>query len=788
MSKRSLQASSEGMTKARLAFKRKGWTQEVLAGEVGLETRQPIWKFFAGKPVDRQVFHEICKLLEINPQEIVDTSGTPNNSVATSPSNSSPNAIPLRGKTSYPLGTPLPNANAKAKLILQEKIQHQCGTLRLLDIARPLALEDIYVDINILEEISSQRWLEIKDLQKLTANDFSSFGLSKIPPEPLLGLEVVVKYPKLMVLGKPGYGKTTFLQAIAINCSQGKILSEKIPIFISLKSFAEYYQNNNSCASLFGYIYHEYVNCQIVESELVNIFQTGQALILLDSLDEVPEENSDKIIAEINSFTNKFYKNKIIITCRIAAKSYKFKDFTEVEIADLSKQQITTFAYQWFVAAANTSFVKGKSLAEQFINKLELPENLQIRELATTPLLLSITCLVFNAQGDFPKLRFELYKQSIELLLVRWDETRGIKRDEIYRNLSLLHKIKLLSHVASACFVEENYFFSETKVQQLISNYLQNIPQSPTDSDALLLDSHAILKAIEAQHGLLVERARGIYSFSHLTFQEYLTARDIVAKTDSHSLEELVTHIYNKRWREVFLLTTGMLRSPDKLLELMKLQIDNIIVADSNSNSKSKLTDIFDWIRTKSEKITTSQHPAAVRAFYFTLALPHQHPLTRNQSLALSLDSNLAVNLAPQMSLDMALAHALAVALTITPEICDRRLNAMRLAIELEYLLLNNETLNNDLSDLYRKLPDIKQDKKTIKSWWINNGDIWIEALRAITIKHLQIGYDWQLNQHECSLLEQYWNANQLLIDCLNVEGNLTSQIRKSIEENLFLI
>jgi hypothetical protein len=54
-------------------------------------------------------------------------------------------------------------------------------------------------------------------------------------------------------------------------------------------------------------------------------------------------------------------------------------------------------------------------------------------------------------------------------------------------------------------------------------------------------------------------------------------------------------------------------------------------------------------------------------------------------------------------------------------------------------------------------------------------------------IKHSQIGYDWQLNQQECKLLEQYWDANQLLIDCLNVEGNITSQIRKSIEDSLLM-
>ena len=57
------------------------------------------------------------------------------------------------------------------------------------------------------------------------------------------------------------------------------------------------------------------------------------------------------------------------------------------------------------------------------------------------------------------------------------------------------------------------------------------------------------MKSIEAQHGLLVERAKGIYSFSHLTFQEYFTAQKIV---NDQRLPDLVEHITEKRWREVF--------------------------------------------------------------------------------------------------------------------------------------------------------------------------------------------------------------------------------------------
>lgn len=70
MVKRSLQASPSGIKQAKRAFALKGWTQENLAGEVNLKTRQPIWRFFTGKPVDRQVFLEICSILDLDWREI----------------------------------------------------------------------------------------------------------------------------------------------------------------------------------------------------------------------------------------------------------------------------------------------------------------------------------------------------------------------------------------------------------------------------------------------------------------------------------------------------------------------------------------------------------------------------------------------------------------------------------------------------------------------------------------------------------------------------------------------
>ncbi|MBO1350960.1 MAG: hypothetical protein EBE86_027955 [Hormoscilla sp. GUM202] len=69
-----------------------------------------------------------------------------------------------------------------------------------------------------------------------------------------------------------------------------------------------------------------------------------------------------------------------------------------------------------------------------------------------------------------------------------------------------------------------------------MTEYIRNLPDDSNDEETLQLDSEAVLKSIEAQHGLLVERAKIIYSFSHLKFHEYFTAREIIIGKQSSSV------------------------------------------------------------------------------------------------------------------------------------------------------------------------------------------------------------------------------------------------------------
>lgn len=65
----------------------------------------------------------------------------------------------------------------------------------------------------------------------------------------------------------------------------------------------------------------------------------------------------------------------------------------------------------------------------------------------------------------------------------------------------------------------------------------------------------------------MVERGDGIYSFVHLTFQEYFAACDLEKRyiTDLERLwGEIQPHLYDPRWREVILLLLGRLNEHDE--------------------------------------------------------------------------------------------------------------------------------------------------------------------------------------------------------------------------------
>lgn len=789
MSKRSLSANAQGIAEAKEAMARKQWTHQVLAKKVGVKTRLSISKFFAGRPVERRIFIEICLQLDLSWQK-----------VATQvPDERLPQ--PVNSAENQPV-----ELNALVTIVrscYKDKLEIQCSPVRLWDVPKPIALKEIYVDVEVWQDIPNRRWFDLEDgRRQFQVNRDWGDGLNPdgTTLERLLAMAVLTRQKHLMIWGKPGTGKTTFLQYVAIQCDQGQFAPDQIPIYIELRMLGE----DGNTLSLLDYICQELSDYGVSRETVKTLLQEGKLLILLDGWDEVSPSLRFSLFNKLRWFYQRYYTNRFLITCRTGVELYRFGRFTEVELADWTPTQIGEFAQKYFVAVAGANWEKGLAQAAEFISQLDNPENQTIQDMAKTPLLLSFICHVFQSQSRFLRQQARLVQEGLEILLHNWNYGKGVERDAIEPPFSGVNRWRLLDQVAAVTLTQQKYCFSQSQVEHYIGDYLQTLPDyQDVEPISLQIQSQKILKAIECDHGVWVERSRRLYSFANLTVQQYLTARKFTTKLDQNpdAIAELVTHLTEQSWREVFLFTVTLLRHPEGLIQAMKQGVDQVLGSDQ------RLMQFVNWIDHQSKSSPLSHKSAAVRAFDFALAV------ILDQALAQTLNSHRLDQLLEAPPLQelpscLSLPQKLDVEFTL-PEALEFKTKdylpkesfppplyrALILNATLNYSLKFNLAVDPErlgllarsLATLLHPVFDCQSNLKILNQWWSNHRHSWIERVRFFLEQHEQGEHDWQFSRNQTRSLWDYYDANQLLVDCLRNSDDLNTDVQQHIEDELFL-
>ena len=469
---------------------------------------------------------------------------------------------------------------------------------------QPIPLDDVYVGVQFLDEHTTSRYKSPEEVeQAFRGRDRELLGLTS--DERQDGTQVANDKQYLMLLGGPGIGKSTFLRKVGLEALKGKdgsFAHECIPVFLELKNFREdqidikalIIKEFETC----GYPYPEHLTKVVLES--------GKLIIFFDGLDEVPRANVDNVIRKIEDFVDRYSQNRFIASCRIAAYKGGFKRFTEVEMADFDDTQMHTYIKNWF---DSTPYQHRKQLddqmgtAEQCWETLNAPEHQATKELALNPLLLTLLCMVYDNSQNFQRNRASLYEDAFNIFLKEWAAEKRVNRGaSINQYLDIADERRMLSKIAAENLEANRLFFTEDELIAQIQDFGDGNANTPETFNA-----SKVMETILIDQGLFVEQVRDSYSFSHLTFQEYLTANYIIR--DTRSIKGLAKkYLPNEQWREVFLLTSGLMHEADDLLVAMEVEAAKLINTD-------RLKSLFRWVKRITDTTDNRYSKLTKRAF-----------------------------------------------------------------------------------------------------------------------------------------------------------------------------
>ncbi len=374
--------------------------------------------------------------------------------------------------------------------------------------------------------------------------------------------EALRKHRYLLIVGAPGSGKSTLVAYLASRAAAGQLadeLGEKrdpLPLVLVVRALDATTLTPSSLAKRLA------TEVDLVENALV----TGKAILFVDGLDEAPEATRAKLIASLTQLIKRYPDVLIVATSRPAGEPGQIEgrlpDLAPFRLSELSQQDVGDFIDKWCLAAESSvrkDLAAARKAAAEAAKDLKsrIARSRSVQRIAVNPLLTSILCVVHRFLGhSIPEHRATLYEKCTDALLYEWEKAKFPEGAAI-GELDAHQKRRLLMGVARSLHDEYLAEIGRSRIEEHFAEVLPSLGRPREDAERMITE-------IRDRSGLLVERRPGYFAFSHLTFQEYLSALDIVRTED---LEQLIDRFEDPWWHEVILLAAGVPGSdPERLV------------------------------------------------------------------------------------------------------------------------------------------------------------------------------------------------------------------------------
>jgi hypothetical protein len=155
-----------------------------------------------------------------------------------------------------------------------ESFRRRHDLVRILGMDHPIPLRDIYVRVNIYEKVASRMNQPPGDLYRSYVTTGFKYRRIRQTQDALTAVNTL---KKLVVLGAPGAGKTTFLKYVGLRALDGALNKRLIPVLISLKDWSDSRKNRSWRNSTFA-IFRMLVRLSRERLRMVTFFYCWTAL------------------------------------------------------------------------------------------------------------------------------------------------------------------------------------------------------------------------------------------------------------------------------------------------------------------------------------------------------------------------------------------------------------------------------------------------------------------------------------------------------------------------------
>lgn len=423
--------------------------------------------------------------------------------------------------------------------------QHRAFDVKGLSTQGPynLELEGVYVQLGV---------------DPTPAGNVSANPVNSLPENLRAGMHPIWEYidddnsqgRNYAILGAPGSGKTTLLKHIALTLCAPARRRKKLdapallPLVLFLRDHAQAIKSNPALP-LAQLVREQFIARQAPPPPsgwLEAYLEDGKCMILLDGLDEVADYQTRKqVVAWVEHCMTAHGKNRFIVSSRPHGyRGNPLENVTVLQVRSFAPRQVDEFINNWYLANEIMSSQKddpgvreeARRGAADLIERIRA--SVTLAELAVNPLLLTMITTVHRYRSSLPGRRVELYAEICEVFLGKRQQARGLPID-----MTPAQKTRVLRPLAYQMMEKQLRIIGQSEALRVIAKSLSAVSPKTQGDD--------FLKDVENTSGLLVERENSSYSYSHLTFQEYLAAVHVI---EARLENELLRRVGNPWWHE----------------------------------------------------------------------------------------------------------------------------------------------------------------------------------------------------------------------------------------------